>query len=70
MKAKGEDVFLATQTAEGYFSARLGLDGKSRMLLNRRRNQRRGHLTPSSDDRHLALAQQSFQAYAWLVENF
>jgi hypothetical protein len=70
VKAKGEDVFLAAQTAEGYLLACLGLDGKSRMLLNRRTNQWLGHVTPSSDDRHLALAQQSLQAYAWLVENF
>ncbi len=68
--ANNEFLFLAAQSKDGYFLARLDLDGKFRVLFDRGRNQWLGNVKVSPDGRRLAFAQQSFQSNAWLVENF
>jgi serine/threonine protein kinase/Tol biopolymer transport system component len=68
--ANNEFLFLAAQSKDGYFLTRLNLDGKSRVLFDRGRNQWLGNVKVSPDGRHLAFAQQSYQSNAWLVENF
>jgi hypothetical protein len=54
----------------GYLIARLELDGKVRVLLNRKRNQWLSYPCPSPDGRHLAFSQQARESNAWLLENF
>lgn len=68
--ANGGALFLAAQSKAGYFLARLDLDGKSRVLLNGRRNHWFGNIAPSPDGRYLAFSQQTFENNAWLLENF
>ena len=66
----GSSVVGAMQSADGYFLANLGFDGKAHILLNVGRNQWLGFLTMSPDGHHLAYAQQTFDVNAWLLENF
>ena len=68
--ANGKVLFLASQSTAGYFIASLGLDGKSRVLLDRGRNQWLGFATPSPDGRRLAFTQQTFELNVWLLEDF
>jgi serine/threonine protein kinase/Tol biopolymer transport system component len=68
--ADGSAVLVAAQSKEGYFIARIDLDGKTHVLLDRGRNQWLGRPTPSPDGRRLAFSQQAFEANAWLLENF
>jgi Tol biopolymer transport system component len=63
-------VLVAAQSKEGYFIARIDLDGKTHVLLDRGRNQWLGRPTPSPDGHRLAFSQQAFEANAWLLENF
>jgi Tol biopolymer transport system component len=54
----------------GYMIIRIELDGKTRVLLDRGRNQWVGYPCPSPDGHHLAFSQQTFETNAWLLENF
>ena len=65
----GNALFAAGMATE-YFMARIELDGKTRVLLNRGRSQFLGFLCASPDGRHLAFTQRAFQSNAWLLENF
>ena len=65
----GNALFAAGMATE-YFMARIELDGKTRVLLNRGRDQLLGSLCTSPDGRHLAFIQRAFQSNAWLLENF
>jgi eukaryotic-like serine/threonine-protein kinase len=60
----------ATGLSKEYFMARVELDGKTRVLLNRGRSQWLGSLCASPDGRHLAFSQRAFASNAWLLENF
>ena len=65
----GKGIYLAAQTT-GYFIARLALDGKCRVLLDRGRDNFLLFAVPSPDGLHLAFTQQTFEDNAWLLENF
>ena len=67
--ADGNALFAAAQSTE-YLIVRVELDGKTRVLLNRGRNQWLSDPRPSPDGRHLAFSQQTFESNAWLLENF
>jgi eukaryotic-like serine/threonine-protein kinase len=67
--ADGKALFAAAQTT-GYLIARIELDGKVRVLLDRGRSQWLIYSLPSPDGHHLAFAQQTFETNAWLLENF
>ncbi len=67
--ADGEALF-ASGRSPAYFIARIELDGKTRVLVNRRINQLLDFPYPSPDGRHLAFIQQTFESNAWLLENF
>jgi serine/threonine protein kinase len=60
----------ASVGAKGFFLARIGLDGKSQVLLSRSINQFLGCPVTSPDGRYLAFCQQNFESNAWLLENF
>jgi dipeptidyl aminopeptidase/acylaminoacyl peptidase len=67
----GNALFVAAQSkSTGYLIVRTELDGKSRVLLDRGRNQWLGFPCPSPDGRHLAFSQQTFETNAYLLENF
>jgi Tol biopolymer transport system component len=68
--AVGNALFAAAMSETGYFIARIELDGKTRVLLNRSRNQYLSYPCPSPDGRHLAFSQQTRESNAWLLENF
>jgi serine/threonine protein kinase/Tol biopolymer transport system component len=68
--ADGNAFFLAALSSAGYSIVRLDLDGKTRVLLNRGRNQFLVNLVPSPDGRRLAFSQQTFENNVWLLENF
>jgi Tol biopolymer transport system component len=65
----GRALFAAAQSTE-YLIVRIELDGKTRVLLDRGRNQWLGFASPSPDGRYLAFSQQSFDSNVWLLENF
>jgi len=65
----GKGIYLAAQT-RSYFIARLGLDGKVRVLLDRGRDKFLLFAVPSPDGLHLAFSQQTFEDNAWLLEDF
>ncbi len=67
--ADGKALYASAQ-AKGFFLARVGLDGKSRVLLERGINQFLGCPVSSPDGRYLAFCQQNFESNAWLLENF
>jgi hypothetical protein len=58
----------AQSKSTGCLIVRIGLDGKSSVLLNR--NQWLGFPCPSPDGRRLAFSQQTFETNAYLLENF
>jgi Tol biopolymer transport system component len=69
--AQGGALFAAAQSKSmGYFIARIELDGKSRVLYDRGRNQSLYSPCPSPDGRYLAFSQQTWETNAWLLENF
>ena len=54
-----------------YYSIwRIGLDGKTRHLLDRGRSQALSFVYPSPDGRYLTFGQRSFEDSVWLLENF
>jgi eukaryotic-like serine/threonine-protein kinase len=65
----GKALFAAAQSME-YLIVRIELDGKTRVLLDRGRNQWLYNPISSPDGRHLAFSQQTFEGNAWLLENF
>ena len=65
----GKALLLSTQTRE-YFLARLQLDGKTNVLLNRGRSQWVGANCPSPDGRRVAFSLQTFDDNAWMLESF
>ena len=67
--ADGNALFAAAQSTD-YLLARIELDGKSSVLLNTKRDHWLGSPIPSPDGHHLAFSQQTFEANAWLLENF
>jgi eukaryotic-like serine/threonine-protein kinase len=67
--ADGSALFVAAQSMD-YFLARVDLDGKTHVLLNRGRNQWLGMTRASPDGHRLAFSQQTFEFNAWLLENF
>ena len=68
--ADGMSLIVAAQSKQGYFLARLDLDGKSRVLLDRGRSNFLSSVIASPDGRRLAFAQQTFDFNIWLLENF
>jgi Tol biopolymer transport system component len=68
--ANGDALFTTGLSTTGYFIARIELDGKTRVLLNRGRSQWLGLLCPSPDGRHLVFSQGTFDSNVWLLENF
>jgi Tol biopolymer transport system component len=66
----GNALFAAAQSKSGYFIARIELDSKTRVLLDRGRNQFLSNPIASPDGRRLAFGQQTFESNAWLLENF
>jgi Tol biopolymer transport system component len=65
----GKGIYFAAQT-KSYFIARLALDGKFRVLLDRGRDNFLIFAVPSPDGMHLAFSQQTFEDNAWLLEDF
>jgi serine/threonine protein kinase/Tol biopolymer transport system component len=68
--ANGNALFTTGLSTTGYFIARIELDGKTQVLLNRGRSQWLGLLCPSPDGRHLVFSQGTFDSNVWLLENF
>lgn len=64
------NALVAAALSTGYFIARIELDGKSHVLLNRSRSQFLSSPIPSPDGRHLVFTQQTWESNAWLLENF
>jgi serine/threonine protein kinase/Tol biopolymer transport system component len=64
--ADGNALFVST----GFLIARVELDGRTRVLLNRSRTQLIDSLSPSPDGHHLAFSQQTAESNVWLLENF
>ena len=67
--ADGNELFASAQ-AKGFFLALIGLDGESKVLLTRGRNQFLGCPTTSPDGRYLAFCQQNFESNAWMLDHF
>jgi len=67
--ADGKALFASVQTT-GYFIARVELDGKTRVLLDRGRVHWLGYPCVSPDGRYLAFSEQTYESNAWLLENF
>ena len=65
----GSAIYAAVQTT-GYFIARIDLDGKTHVLLDRGRAQWLSNPCPSPDGRSLAFSQRTFESNVWLLENF
>jgi len=64
------DGFFVTVAAPHYQIVRIGLDGKTSLLLDRARNTWLADITASADGLHLAFNQQTFEDNVWLLENF
>jgi hypothetical protein len=62
--------FFATVAAPDYQIVRIGLDGKTSVLLDRARDAWLGDVAASADGLHLAFNQQTFEANVWLLEEF
>jgi eukaryotic-like serine/threonine-protein kinase len=60
----------ALLVSTGYRIVRIELDGKTRVLLDRGRDQRLYSTWASPDGRYLAFSQQTFEANMWLLQNF
>jgi hypothetical protein len=56
--------------APDYQIVRIGLDGKTSVLLDRARDAWLGDVAASADGLHLAFNQQTFEANVWLLEEF
>jgi serine/threonine protein kinase/Tol biopolymer transport system component len=67
--ADGNALFVAAQ-AKVYFIARVELNGKTQILLDRGRAQWLSYPCPSPDGRYLAFSQRTSESNAWLLENF
>ena len=65
----GLALFAAVRTTE-YFIERIGLDGKTSVLLRRGRDHWLAYAIPSPDGRRLAFSQQTFDSNMWMLENF
>ena len=65
----GKALLVAAQS-NGYFLARVTLDGKMTVLLDRGRNHWLTAPIPSPDGKHIAFTQQSFDFNAWMIQNF
>jgi len=65
----GKTLYAALQAGD-YQLVRIGLDGKTTVLLNRGRNQFLGNAIISPNGRYLAFSQQSYDTNAWLLQNF
>jgi len=65
----GKTLYAAAQGAD-YFLVRFDMDGKTRVLLDRGRNQWLSAASLSPNGRYLAFTQQSWDSNAWLLENF
>jgi Tol biopolymer transport system component len=70
--APGGDALLisAQSRSTGYMIARMELDGKTQVLLNRGRNQWFWYLRLSRDGRHLAFSAKTWESNVWMLENF
>jgi Tol biopolymer transport system component len=66
----GNALFVTATQSTNYLVARIDLDGKTQVLLDRGRNQWLSSPVPSPDGRQLAFSQQTFETNAWLLENF
>jgi eukaryotic-like serine/threonine-protein kinase len=64
------NAIIVAMSLGGNLITRVGLDGKTHVLLNRARNQWLGFPCPSPDGRRFSFAQQNFESNAWLLENF
>jgi Tol biopolymer transport system component/predicted Ser/Thr protein kinase len=67
--ADGSSLFAAAQSTE-YLLMRIELDGKSQVLFNGGRNHWLSAPCPSPDGRRLAFGVRTWEANAWLLENF
>ena len=65
----GSAILAAVQTT-GYFIARIELDGKTHVLVDRGRAQWLSYPCPSPAGRYLAFSQRTFESNVWLLENF
>jgi Tol biopolymer transport system component len=65
----GKALFAAAQTTR-YMIVRIETDGKTRVLLDKGRENWLNAPISSPDGRHLAFTEQTFQANVWLLENF
>jgi len=66
----GNALFATGRSTTGYFIARIALDGKTRVLLDRGRNHALEFPCASPDGRYLAFTQLTFENNVWLLENF
>ena len=64
------NAFFGTAKSPSYLMVRIELDGGTRMLLDRGRNQWLASALPSPDGRYLAFSQQTFEYNVWLLKNF
>jgi eukaryotic-like serine/threonine-protein kinase len=67
--ADGNSLLAAAQSTE-YLLMRIGLNGKSQVLFNGGRNHWLSAPSPSPDGRRLAFGVRTWEANAWLLENF
>ena len=68
--ANDNTLFAAALHTTRFLIARIDLDGKTHVLLDRGRNQFPNAPCASPDGRHLAFGQQTWEDNAWLLENF
>ena len=68
--AKRGNAFFAAVAAPHYQIVRIGLDGKTSLLLDHARDTWLSNIVPSIDGLHLAFNQQTFEANVWLLESF
>jgi len=65
----GKSLFVSGRST-GYVLARVDLDGKTHVLLDRGRGQMICCPLPSPDGRYLSFGEMNFMSNAWLLENF
>jgi DNA-binding winged helix-turn-helix (wHTH) protein/Tol biopolymer transport system component len=68
--AKQRNAFFAAVAGPHYQIVRIGLDGRTSLLLDRARDTWLSNVVPSVDGLHLAFNQQTFEANVWLLESF
>ncbi len=67
----GSALLMSVQSrSTGYMIARMEMDGKTQVLLNRGRNQWLSDLSLSRDGRHLAFSVRTWEGNIWMLENF